>query len=156
MKKLIGILTLVMVFSLTANAQKHGHKRGMKADYTPEQIATLQAKKMTLHLNLSDSQQRQVQKLLTEQAVERKAKIEELKKLKESGGKLDSNQRFELENQRIDNQIAHKKAMKNILDKDQFEKWEKFQVMKSRKAKKLGKQAMKGQRGKRSQFEQQN
>ena len=138
MKKVIGILVLVFVFSLTANAQRQnqGQRKGMKADYTPEQMATLHAKKMTLHLDLSDSQQRQVYKLVKDNAVERKAMREEMQKLRNSDEKLDSNQRFALESKRIDKQIAHKAEMKKILDKDQFEKWEKFQPMKKRMTKK--------------------
>lgn len=154
MKKLIGILTLVLVFSLTANAQKQGQKRGMKADYTPEQIATLKAKKMALHLDLSDSQQKQVYDLMKDNAIERKANMEEMKKMRESGEKPGSNQRFALETKRIDKQIAHKKAMKNILDKDQFEKWEKFQAMKMRKGQKSAQKGMKGKKGQRGERQQ--
>ncbi|SDX39228.1 hypothetical protein SAMN05444411_10573 [Lutibacter oricola] len=157
MKKVIGILALVLVFSLSANAQKQrqGQRMGQKTQFTPEQMATLQTKKMQLHLDLNGTQQVEVYNLLKEKAIERKANMEEMKARKEKGEKPSDEEKFKFMEARIDKQIAHKAEMKKILNNDQFEKWEKFQALNNRNGKKGGKTAMKGKRGKRGQFKKQ-
>lgn len=156
MKKLIGILALVLVFSLSANAQKQrkGQRIGQKTEFSPEQMATLQAKKMTLHLDLNESQQELVYTLLKEQAIEKKANMEEMKKRKEAGEKPTVNEKFKFMEARLDKQIVYKAEMKKILNNDQFIKWEKFQALKMRNGKKDRKKGAKnrqGQQGKRQQ-----
>ncbi len=124
MKKLIGILSLILVFSFTSNAQQNKKKMGEKADFSPEQIAILQTKKMDLHLDLSNSQEKAVFKLIESQAIERKKARDEFKSKREKGNKPTSAERFEHQNTRLDKQIEHKAAIKNILSDEQFTKWE--------------------------------
>lgn len=127
MKKVIVIL-LCMV-GLTAMAQKgeNGHRGGMK-DLTPEQMATLQTKKMTLALDLTQDQQTKIQALNLENAKTRKAKMEARKaaKEKDEAKKPTSEERYAMQNERLDKMIAQKAEMKNILSADQYEKWEKM------------------------------
>ena len=120
MKKLIGILSLILVFSFTSNAQQNKKRTAKKADFSPEQIATLQTKKMDLHLDLSNSQEKAVFKLIESQAVERRKAREEFKSKREKGDKPTSNERFEHQNTRLDKQIEHKAAIKKILSDEQF------------------------------------
>ncbi len=120
---------------MTALAQKgERHQRSAMHDMTPEEMATLQTKKMTLALDLTDAQQKQMQALNLENAKKRKAAMEERKARKEKGDakKPSSQERYAMKTERLDNMIAHKAEMKEILSQEQYEKWEK---MGQRKAK---------------------
>merc|ERR1712065_85648 len=85
-----------------------GMKR--KPNFTPEQKVELAVKKMTLELDLSARQQKEITPLITAQVKEREAHRK---------------QRME-QSERLDKQIAFKKQMKEILDKDQFQRFEKM------------------------------
>lgn len=148
MKRLAVVLILLM--SVGAFAQKHqGSKmgKGYKSDLTTEQLATLHTKKMTLALDLTDRQQKQVMEIHLEQAEVRKAKHEEIKAKKESGEwkKPTSDERFEMENARLDRQIAHHQKMKEILDEEQYQTWKKLTLLKRKNGKK--KMQERGRRG---------
>lgn len=113
--------------SVTAQDHNMKGKRGDMKDLSPEQIATIQTKKMTLALDLNESQQTKVKTILTKDATARKAKMEDRKASKEDGKKvLTSEEKYTKQNARLDYQIARKKEMKSILTADQFEKWEKM------------------------------
>ncbi|MBR9913860.1 MAG: hypothetical protein GYB32_03380 [Algicola sp.] len=106
-------------------------------DLSPEEMATLKSKKLTLALDLSDKQQNQVKALFLDEAKTRKAKMEAHKKMKESGAleKLSKEERYEMKNERLDAQIAFKQQMKSILSEEQFQKWEKSQRRRHHKSK---------------------
>ncbi|MGR7812331.1 hypothetical protein [Lacinutrix undariae] len=131
MKKL-AILALALI-TFQANAQRDQEKKGQRQDrmeriddFTPQQIATLKTKQMTLALDLSESQQKKIQDFNFEEATFRKTKMESRKeKRKESDHKKPSKEeRFEMMNSRLDHQIAQKQTLKKILTADQFEKFE--------------------------------
>ena len=149
MKRLAVVL--VMLMSIGMIAQRNDGQRmgkGQKMDMTAEEMATLQTKQMTLALDLSEAQQDKVYEITLENAQFRKAKWDEIKALKESGEweKPTSEERFEMENERLDRQIAMQGKMKKVLDKEQYETWQKMQ--KSRKAKNGKKEMQKrGRRG---------
>lgn len=138
MKKIV--FTLVLMISITALAQT-GHRNGMR-EMTPEQIADLQTKKMTLALDLTEAQQAQIRKLNLENANLRNNKIRERNAKKESGERkaLTSEERYALKTARLDHQIAQKKELQKILSKEQFEKWERTRGDKTshRKGKRKG------------------
>ncbi|WP_430968651.1 hypothetical protein [Spongiimicrobium sp. 2-473A-2-J] len=134
MKKVI--LAVMVMAGLTAMAQKgegKGHHGFMK-DMTPEQLATLQTKKMTLALELSAKQQQQIQRINLENAELRKAKMEELRTKKESGKreKPTADERFTMLNERLDKKIAAQSELKRILNEEQFEQWKKMQLAKDK------------------------
>ncbi|KKN80126.1 hypothetical protein LCGC14_0333190 [marine sediment metagenome] len=127
MKKLV--MAILIMAGITASAQDHSKRgnRGDMKDFTPEQIATIQTKKMTLALDLNDSQQVKIKKILTEDAKTRKSKMTERKASKEEGKKVvTADEKYAMANERLDHEIARKKEMKSILNDDQFEKWEKI------------------------------
>lgn len=140
MKKVI-VLLLCMV-GLTAMAQKgeNGY-RGGKKDLTPEQMATLQTKKMTLALDLTQEQQTTIQAMNLEKAKMRKAKMETRKAAKErvEAKKPTAEERYAMQNKRLDQMIAHKAEMKNILSEEQYERWEKMAHRKGIHGKRKGK-----------------
>ena len=90
MKKVIAVLVLFV--GLNTMAQKRENR-----DLNPEQIATLTTKKMTLDLDLNESQQSKIYKLQLENAKSRMTKMEAHKKAKENSEsmkKLSSEERF--------------------------------------------------------------
>ncbi|MCJ7465079.1 MAG: hypothetical protein MUO53_00100 [Maribacter sp.] len=140
------VLVLMLLVGATSIAQQDGKRqRDDMQDLTPEQMATLQTKKMTLDLDLTDAQQSQIQVLNLENAKMRQSKMAEYKANNESVEKkeITSEQRFAMQNERLDHQIAQKEKMKSILSQEQYEKWEKMDHRKSMHDKKMhGKKAM--------------
>lgn len=133
MKKLVGLTVAVLLFSLTISAQQRQGRSNKGSDFTPEQTATLMSKKMTLALDLDKNQETAVYSLMKENIAERQNAMTEIKKRKESGSKPTNDEKFNMQNNRLDKMIAHKTAMKKILTKDQFEKWEKSMHSKMKK-----------------------
>lgn len=142
MKKLVGLTVLVLFMSLNINAQQKQERQRKGSEFTPEQSATLMAKKMTLALDLDQNQQSKVYALCKKNTTDRQEQMAEMKKRKESGVKPTNDEKFEMQKNRLDKMISHKADMKNILSKDQFEKWEKMAKSKMRQGNK--KMAQKG------------
>jgi protein CpxP len=141
MKKIASILILVFAFTLTAEAQKKRKER--KPQFTVEQHTELAVKKMTLSLDLSKKQQNQIKPLISAQATEKKAVILKRKEYKENKKKPTADEVYTMKTKQLDNQIAFKGKIKNILNKEQFEKFEK--MAKGRKMR--GKKMMKKRKG---------
>ena len=136
MKKVM--LVLLCMAGITTMAQK-GEKKGQRAmnDMTPEQMATLRTKEMTLNLDLNDAQQKQVQALNLKNAKSHKATMEKRKAMKENEEtkKPTSDERYAMKNERLDKMIAVKTEMKEILSPEQYEKWEKMAMQKGKNRK---------------------
>ena len=105
MKKILIIA--VALLALQVNAQEQQRERSNKQgrslkmmDLSAEDAATLQTKKMTLHLDLNESQQAEIKKINLENATKRKAMMAERKARKESGEaqKPTQEQRLEMVN----------------------------------------------------------
>ena len=122
MKKLI--MAILVMAGISATAQDH--MRASMKDLSPEQIANLQTKKMTLALDLNESQQSKIKSILTEDAKTRKSKMEDFKARKEEGKKMTADEKYKMQNERLDHQIARKKEMKSLLTAEQYTKWEKM------------------------------
>lgn len=125
MKKVIVLVVLLVGFTTMAQDRTGGKRNSIK-DMTPEQMATLQTKRMTLDLDLTQAQQTKIQALNLENAKKRKAKMEARKTQRESGEakKLSNDERFAMKQERLDAAIAHKAELKKILNDEQFAKWE--------------------------------
>ncbi|MDE3742743.1 Spy/CpxP family protein refolding chaperone [Maribacter polysaccharolyticus] len=125
MKKVIVLVALIVGTTAMAQQRKGNRGNSMK-DLTVEQIATLQTKKMTLELDLTEAQQTKIQALNLENATKRKAKMEERKALRDSGErpKLSADEKYALQLERMDAAIAQKASMKKILNDEQYAKWE--------------------------------
>lgn len=134
MKKIIGIVVLVFVFTLTAQAQKKRGNKGPKM--TVEQHTELAVKRMTLALDLSDKQQNQIKPLIKAQAEERKAAMEKRKEARKSDTKPTADEMYAMQSKRLDAQIAFKSNMKKILNDEQFAKFEKMNKVRKMKGKK--------------------
>lgn len=127
MRKVVVASMFLTVFMVVGQEkQKDGNTEYSRyARMTPEQMATLQTKKMVLALDLTKDQQAKVERLNLETAKRRQAKMEQWKARKESGDatKPKAEDRFAATNDRLDQQIAMQAQMKQILNADQFEKW---------------------------------
>ena len=108
---------------------------------TPEETEKLQTKKMKLHLDLTEKQQVDVEKLVVSEAKTRKAKMEEFKakKDKADGEKPSKEERLKMANERLDHQIEMKKKMKAILNAEQYDKFEKMNEKKAQMRSRHGK-----------------
>ncbi len=134
MRKIASILVLVFAFTLTTQAQKQGRKKGRQEGpkLTIEQHTNLAVKKLTLALDLSNKQQNQVRPLISAQASIRKATMLKREENKDTDKRPTSDEIYEMKIKKLDNQIAFKSKMKDILSKEQFEK---FSEMRKRKGK---------------------
>lgn len=121
MKKAMIILIAFTTFAVNAqnkNSEKREHRKEMKENLTPEQKAELRAKKMTLDLDLNDSQQSKMKQLFVDMEKNKPA-------LPENKSEMTDAQKFEAKNAMLDRQIAMKKQLKEILTEEQLTKWEK-------------------------------
>lgn len=114
---LAAIAFLITGITLGQNADEAGKRA--KVDRNPEQIATVQSKKLTLELDLTDKQQKAVYDLMLQAHKSRKDKP-----TRESLKEMTDEQKTALQTARLDNMIAHKRTMKGILTSEQYEKWE--------------------------------
>ena len=142
MKKIVLIaIAFIGLQAMAQQERKQGANRGERSEkmmnLSAEEMATLQTKKMTLHLDLNESQQTKIQKINLENATQRKAIMEERLANKESGEfkKPTDEERLKMMNAKLDHKIAMKAKMKDILDNDQYAKWEKAQSRNGKKKK---------------------
>ncbi len=129
-------IVLILLTCATSFAQKHHDEkreyrkemRKDRLDLSPEQVAELTWKKLTLVLDLNEGQQKDVRQISLKQAKLRKEAHQKRKNEK----KLSEEDRFKARIARLDNKIVHKKQMKSILNEDQYKKWEKINIQKKR------------------------
>lgn len=127
------ILALMMVVGMGASAQ---HGREKHTQFTPEQRAELQAKRMTLALDLNEKQQIDLQKVFTDRNKKAEQFKSQMKANKEAGKKLTNDEKFAMKNRMLDEKIAMKGEMKKILNADQYTKWENMKKQQKHKFKK--------------------
>lgn len=112
---------------MTIMAQPRNNKHqgnGMEMEqFTPEQRTELHVKKLTLELDLSESQQKEMKAFIADKNTKMEANKTAMKAMKEKGTKPTSDERFAMKSKMLDEQIATKKRMQKILNEKQFEKW---------------------------------
>lgn len=146
MKRLIIIALALISIQGIAQEKKERQNREERthrmSNLTPEEAANLQTKKMTLHLDLNATQQKEIYAINLENATKRKEMMATFKAKKESGNieKPTKEERLAMENAKLDHKIATKSKMKSILNKEQFEKWEKAQEKMHKRAAGMKKQ----------------
>lgn len=136
MKKTL-LIVLVIVSLSGAYAQERTTEKPRRERMTIEQRNQLQLKRMTANLDLTPSQQKEMAVIIADQNSKREAKIAEIKANKEAKKQLTADERFKMENEKLDAQMEHKAKMKKILNKEQFEKWEKNQKKRNEKMHKM-------------------
>lgn len=134
MKKIAFAIVLSLGLALNGTAQENqSKKRNASEKMSMEQRNELHLKKMTLELDLTPSQQKEIASLLAEQSKEREAKMAERKANKETKKPLTSDEKFALQGKMLDKKIEMKAKMKKILNEKQMEKWEANQDKKEAK-----------------------
>jgi periplasmic protein CpxP/Spy len=126
MKKIVCILVFITGFTTIGQELESNTKKGnsQREKLTVEQRVALQTKRLTLDLDLTTKQQTELKKVLVSQAQKREKKQNELKEKRAENKSLSADEKFELQNEMLDNQIAFKAEMKKILTPEQFTKWE--------------------------------
>ena len=119
MKKLLLVATVVL--STLTFAQERTTK---EERLTPEQQTELKVKQMTLDLDLTAKQQGELKTIILAQAQKRQAEIAAKEKTRVKGQKRSANERFEMKNKMLAEQIEMKAQMKETLSAEQFSKWE--------------------------------
>ena len=134
MKKVASALMLIFGLITTSFAQTE-----TKEKMSAEQKTTLQLKKLTLELNLTSSQQKELEPFLAEQNKKRELKQQEREAKKDSKTKLTKDQKFDLMNKNLDEQIAFKSKISKILNAEQMQKWESLKEKRKSKMQKIKK-----------------
>ncbi|MEH1008815.1 hypothetical protein VDP25_13795 [Winogradskyella sp. ECml5-4] len=139
MKKLVIIALAFVTLNGFAQKKEHdkrdrAHTSELRKDMTPNDIADLKSKQLTLKLDLTDAQQQKVHKLILKQAESRNEAREAHKpKEGEKREKPSKEELVKMQNQRLDDQIAMKREMKSILTAEQYAKYEKMEPKKHKK-----------------------
>lgn len=114
-----AILIFLVMFSMVAVAQNNDapqmNKREIRQKFTPEQRAELRSKKMALHLDLTEAQQKQVRQLLLEMERNNRAK---------AGKPVNSEEAYNKKMEILDRQVELKRELQKILSEEQYAKWE--------------------------------
>jgi hypothetical protein len=126
MKKLIIAAILMTGMASVAQDKPALVKKEKMEQLTPAQRNELHLKKMALELGLNETQQKEMSTIINEQSAKREAAKADRQKKIESGKKPTADERFAMQNKRLDEQIATKERVKKILTPEQFEKWEKM------------------------------
>lgn len=131
---IIGIVAILIMVSAFAFAQHkpadkmHEHNKAVMFEMLnlePEQIATLQTKRLTLYLGLNENQQKSVNEIYLGVSKLRIAKLKEIKSLNQ---KPSEEFRYKLANERLDMMIEVKLKLKNVLSTEQLNAWVQMQV----------------------------
>lgn len=138
MKKTLLILLAIGTLSgAYAQEKQISAAKPQKERMTAEQRNQLQLKRMTANLDLTPSQQKEMAVIIAEDNSKRETKRAEMKANKEAKKQLTADERFKIENEKLDAQIEHKAKMKKILNKEQFAKWEENQEKRNAKIHKI-------------------
>ena len=109
--------------TIMAQPRDNKHQGNGMDQFTPEQRSGLQVKKLTLELDLTESQQKEIKAFIADKNTKMEAHRTAMKAMKEKGTKPTSDERFAMKSKMLDEQIAAKKRMQKILNEKQFEKW---------------------------------
>ena len=130
MKSSLKIFIFLFSISLVAQQPNRGMKpeRGKQPNHrmqeikklNPEQAAKLWAKKMTLDLDLNQIQEDQMYALILEKTIKMRKRLENKPK-----GRPSKNEIYQIELDKLNEEIAMKKRVKNILSQKQYELWDK-------------------------------
>lgn len=133
-KIIIGIVAILIMVSVFAFAQHssvnkmHEHNKALMLgmfNLEPEQMATLQTKRLAFYLDLNEDQQKSIKEIYLDVSKKRIAKLKEIKELNQ---KPSEEFRYKLVNERFDMMIEVKSKLKDILSPEQINAWVQMQV----------------------------
>ena len=117
------ITAIVALLISTAFAQTPQRKGQKMDDMTPEQMAELETKRMTLALDLTEAQQKKVFEINKENAARRIERRKEMISLRNTGNRPSNEEMLKRKNERLDFQIEHQNKLKKVLNAKQYETW---------------------------------
>ena len=123
MKKLFVLALLIVGTTIIAQERNRKHQGNTMEQFTPEQKSQLMLKRMTLELDLTEAQQKEMSAIISDNVAKKEAHKGEMKAMKEKGVKPTNDERFAMHMKMLDEQIATKKSMQKILNAKQFDKW---------------------------------
>jgi periplasmic protein CpxP/Spy len=123
MKKLIVITLLIVGTTIIAQERNRKQRGNEMEQFTPDQKSQLMLKKMTLDLDLTDAQQKEMSAIISDKIAKKESHKAEMKAMKEKGVQPTNDERFAMKMKMLDEQIATKKRVEKILNAKQFEKW---------------------------------
>ena len=145
MKKLVVIA--IALFTLNGMAQEkrkrsaeRHDKMELRKDMSPSDIADLKTKELTLRLDLTDRQEKDIHKIILAQSEVNQNLRKEHKAEGDKKEKPSKDEFLKMRNHRLDQKIEMKREMKTILTPEQYSKFEK---MKPRKHRRKGKRRKK-------------
>ena len=125
MKKVLIALVLLVGMTSLAQEKKVKSERTQMEQMTSEQRNELHLKKMTLDLDLTATQQKEISKIIAEQGTKKEDRMTERKANEDATIKqLTADEKFAKKSRMLDEQIVMKERMKKVLSTDQFKKWE--------------------------------
>ena len=151
MKKIVLIALALITLQVSAQEGRGQNKKMDKKeraermdDFTPQEMAQIQTKQMTLALDLTEAQQKEIMAINLENAKLKKSFMEERQKRMASSETKEptKEERFKTKMNMLDHKIEIKKKMSKILDKEQLNKWEAMNQERMRNARYREKQMM--------------
>jgi len=121
----MAVLLLVGTVGFSQEKQETG-KRVPKTELTTEQKNDLRLKEMTLKLDLTASQQKEMAKIIADQQKSRSELQAKMKEKRDSNTKPTSEEVYAMRSKKLDSQIENRAKMKKMLTPEQFATWEKF------------------------------
>src|SRR5690554_4496803 len=119
MKNTLMIIIAFVTFTLSAQneiGKDKQFRQENRKNFTPEQKAELHSKKLTLELDLTDSQQKEIKKLLLDHKKQKSSNSEKRKG-------ISAENKYEGKKTALDRRIILKREFKKILTSEQYEKW---------------------------------
>ena len=123
MKKVIVIVVLLGGMINFAQKRKADFRADKKELFTLKQKAVLKAKKMTLDLDLTDSQQQELVKIFSVDEMKKEVARKDIKSKNRTEDKENTPDLFALKNRNLDSKIELNRKLKEILSEEQFKKW---------------------------------
>lgn len=138
MKTFIAAALMLAATSIFAQAKLEGRAQQLSA----EQKTELQVKRMTLDLELTEKQQKEIKSLVLEQNQKLEERRKDRDQRREEMAKMTKDERFKMQSQALDDELAFQAKVKKILTDDQYVKWQaqrerRKDIMKSQAKKKM-------------------
>ena len=125
MKRLFVSMLLLAFVNVFAQ-RPDGPRSNPLKDMTPEQVAEIKAKRMTLALDLTEQQENQVEQLLVQETTQLRERREAKRNQKEDAKKPSPEQMHANAVAHLEQRIAFKREMKSILSDEQYVQWNKM------------------------------
>lgn len=145
MRTILGALIILFCFSVDAQSPRESMKNDKRMEkmktMTPEQQATLWSKKMTLDLDLTETQQNQIYALVL-----KKTKKQQERRANRPKERPSQEEIYQNKVEQLDEKIAMRNEMKSILTSEQYEKWNQSAERKERLKKRQLKRKKEGEK----------